>query len=238
MENPSITNHSDPFTELEGKLERSAAGRMANSRGKLSGTLLGRASGATRVAGENNNLWAVDGQPIRFHSVGGGKMNFTLNPDSEPDRLIAAFSEGVPTKEQPLRCLLYGLGLEDCLRNGRMTSSKTAPGRLSVSLSVVNRTPLGVAYLPAEYTEATTVSDRLQLMDAIDQLSPEVLAAVMDETTKQRVRAFVLGGRKPAATTDLGFSQFDESGEPDNDRNPAQATGDGNPEEPQQDRSL
>lgn len=196
MSENSIANQTEPTDPFEQKLLRSASGRKANSRGKLSGALLGKASGAERVAGYDNNLWAIEGEPVRFHSIGGGKVNFTLNPETEPDRLIAAFSEGEPKNDKPLRSLLYGLKLEDCLRSGRLTKSKTAPGRLSVSLSQVRRVRLGDAYLPAEYTETETVTDRMELMDVIDQLSPEVLATMMDETTKLSIRDFVLAGRE------------------------------------------
>ncbi len=201
MQNQNV-NQTEPADPFEQKLLRSASGRKANSRGKLSGALLGKASGAERVAGYDNNLWSIDGQPVRFHSIGGGKMNFTLNPETEPDRLIAAFSEGEPMKDKQLRSLLYGLKLEDCLRSGRVTKSKTAPGRLSVSLSQVRRVRLGDAYLPAQFTEAETVADRMDLMDAIDELAPEALATMMDAETTANIRKFVLDSREqPASPT-------------------------------------
>jgi hypothetical protein len=192
-------NETEVADDFEKKLKHSAAGRKANSRGKLSGALLGNAAGAVRAAGYDNNLFTLDGEPVRFHSIGGGKMNFTVNPETEPACLIAAFSVGEPQQDKPLRCLLYGLKREDCIRSGRPTSSKSAPNRLSVSLSQVRRVRLGDAYLPAEYTEAETVADRMDLMDVVDQLTPDELGTVMGAATRQKIREFVLAGREQSA---------------------------------------
>jgi hypothetical protein len=61
---------------------------------------------------------------------------------------------------------------------------------------------LGDAFLLPKYTEAETVADRMDLMDAIDALTPAELTTVMDAKTKQRIKEFVLAGRKVAAPAD------------------------------------
>ena len=199
--NEPIMSETEPVDEFEQKLLRSAAGRRANSRGKLSGSLLAKASGAERAAGYDNNLCTLDGEPVQFTSIGGGKTTFTTNPVRRAC-IVAAFSEGEPAGDQPVRSLLYGIRLEDCLRVGRSAKSKNAPGRLSVSLSQVRRLRLGDAFLLPKYTEAETVADRMDLMDAIDALTPAELTTVMDAKTKQRIKEFVLAGRKVAAPAD------------------------------------
>jgi hypothetical protein len=60
---------------------------------------------------------------------------------------------------------------------------------------------MGTAYLPAKYTEAASVGDRMDLMDAIDVLTSEELEAMMDATTREKIREFVLAGREAAAKT-------------------------------------
>src|ERR1039457_4876336 len=139
MNKSQIVEETEPPDEFEAKLERSAAGRLNNSRGKLSAALLGKACGGERAAGYDNNIWTINGVPVRFHTVGAGKTNFTLNPETETARLIGAFSEGEPQIDKPLRNRLYGLKLAACLRAGRQTKSKNAPGRVSVSLDQVRR---------------------------------------------------------------------------------------------------
>lgn len=58
---------------------------------------------------------------------------------------------------------------------------------------------MGTAYLPAKYTEAASVGDRMDLMDAIDVLTSEELEAMLDAGTRKKIRAFVLEGREELA---------------------------------------
>jgi hypothetical protein len=199
MEETNSTNQDQPADKFELKLERSAAGQRANSRGKLVGALVGRASGAVRAEGYDNNIWAIDGEPVRFTSVTGGKQTFSFNP-AGPASLIVASSEDVPTLDKPLLNRLYGLRLVDCVRAGRRATTTAAPKRISVSLGhITGRVRLGTAYLPAKYTEAASVGDRMDLMDAIDVLTSEELETMMDAATREKIREFVLAGREAAA---------------------------------------
>ena len=187
----------NPF---ELKFQRSPDGLNANTRGKVGGTLLGRACGAERAGDENDNLWAIDGASVRFHSVSGGKSTFTLNPITEPPRLIVALTRDKSDGDNPLRYWLYGLTLAACTQAGRPAKSKSAPGRLTVSVGQIpDRIELGYADLPAQYMETTTVPDRDAALSRIDQMTPEELTTIMGATTRERVRAFVLAGREEAA---------------------------------------
>ena len=196
MDETNITNQDQLVDDFELKLQRSAAGQRANSRGKLVGALVGRASGAVRAEGYDNNIWAINGEPVRFTSVTGGKQTFSFNPHG-PVSLIVASSEDAPTPDKPLLNRLYGLRLLDCVRAGRRATTAAAPKRISVSLGhITGRVRLGTAYLPAKYTEAASVGDRMDLMDAIDVLTSEELEAMLDAGTKAKIREFVLAGRK------------------------------------------
>ena len=187
----------NPF---ELKFQRSPDGLNANTRGKVGGTLLGRACGAERAGDENDNLWAIDGASVRFHSVSGGKSTFTLNPITEPPRLIVALTRDKSDGDNPLRYWLYGLTLAACTQAGRPAKSKSAPGRLTVSVGQIpDRIELGYADFPAQYMETTTVPDRDAALSRIDQMTPEELTTIMGATTRERVRAFVLAGREEAA---------------------------------------
>ena len=187
----------NPF---ELKFQRSPDGLNANTRGKVGGTLLGRACGAERAGDENDNLWAIDGASVRFHSVSGGKSAFTLNAATEPRRLIVALTLAKSEGNNPLRYWLYGLTLAACTQAGRPAKSKSAPGRLSVSVGQIpDRIELGYADFPAQYMETTTVPDRDAALSRIDRMTPEELTTIMGATTRERVRAFVLAGREEAA---------------------------------------
>src|ERR1022692_270568 len=160
---------TNPF---ELKFQRSDPGRSANARGKLIGTLLGRISGAERAGDDNDNLWAIDVGSVRFHSVSGGKSSFTLNPSTEPPRLIVALTQDKPDGDKPLRYWLYGLRLEACSDADRPAKSTSAPGRLIVSVGrVQDRVEIGFADLEARYVETKTVQDRDAAMVRINELT-------------------------------------------------------------------
>ena len=74
MEETNSTNQDQPVDKFELKLQRSADGQKANSRGKLVAALVGRASGAVRAEGYDNNIWAIDGERVPV-------------PVMEPDRM-------------------------------------------------------------------------------------------------------------------------------------------------------
>src|ERR1035438_4038764 len=135
MDETKVTNQNDVVDEfdlgLERDAERSASGQQANSRGKLLGLLLKRASGAESSKGRGDNLAAIDGVPVRFHTADG--KHFSLNPKVEPSSLIFATYEDEPTADKPLHCRIYGLRLADCLKVGRRAKSGTTE-RISVSL--------------------------------------------------------------------------------------------------------
>ena len=199
MDETNSTNQDQPVDNFELKLQRSADSQKANSRGKLVGALVGRASGAVRAEGYDNNIWAIDDARVRFTSVTGGRQTFSFNPGG-PASLIVASSEDVPTPDKPLLNRLYGLRLVDCVRAGRRATTAAAPKRISVSLGhITGRVRLGTAYLPAKYTEAASVGDRMDLMDAIDVLTSEELETMMDAATREKIREFVLAGREAAA---------------------------------------
>jgi hypothetical protein len=192
---------NDVINPFELKFRRSDPGRTANGLGKVIATAFGRASGAERAGTDNDNLWAIEGGSVRFHSVSGGKSTFTLNPATEPPRLIVALTQDKPDGDKPLRYWLYGLRLEACSEAGRTAKSTSAPGRLIVSVGQIrDRVELGYADLAAQYVETKTVPDRDAAMVRINELSPEALSTMMDAATRQNIREFVMAGR-PAITS-------------------------------------
>ena len=191
---------NETINPFEQKFQSSLPGLRANTGGKINGTLLGRACGAERAGGESDNLWGIDGESFRSHFVNGGKSAFTLNPATEPPRLIVALTKDKPEGDKPLRYWLYGLTLAACTQAGRPAKSKSAPGRLTVSVGQIpDRIELGYADFPAQYMETTTVPDRDAALSRIDRMTPEELTTIMGATTRERVRAFVLAGREEAA---------------------------------------
>src|ERR1035437_4901312 len=101
MEESNITNQDQPVDKFELKLQRSADGQKANSRGKLGAALVGRAPCAVRAEGYEKNIWAIDDARVRCSSVTGGKQTFSFNP-AGPASLIVPSMEDVPTPDTPL----------------------------------------------------------------------------------------------------------------------------------------
>jgi hypothetical protein len=176
--------------------EESVRGRKANIQNKLKGALLGVLSAGVRAKGYGDNTWTINGYSVRFHSLNKGGKSFTLNPSTEPESIVVAFSRDEVTEDKPLKCAIYGLKRADCMRVGQLVESKTNPGRVSVHLSGVPKDRLGTAYLPAKYTEAETTMDRDKMMKAIDALTSEEMASMMDSITKSNIREFVMEGRE------------------------------------------
>ena len=197
-----MNDTTNPFEE---RFQSSLLGLQANSNGKVTCTLLGRACGAERAGGVGDNLWAIDGEAVRFHSVHGGKSSFTLNPTTEPPRLIVALTQDKSETDKPMRYWLYGLTLDACKQAGRPVKSTSAPGRLTVSVGQVqDRIELGYADLPTRYVGIITVPDRDAALSQIDQMTTEELAIIMIAATREKIQAFILAGRQePAATTSL-----------------------------------
>src|ERR1017187_2656600 len=59
-----VVSMNETINPFELKFQRSPDGLNANTRGKIVGTLLGRACGAERAGDENDNLWAIDGASV------------------------------------------------------------------------------------------------------------------------------------------------------------------------------
>ena len=211
----------NPF---ELKFQSSLPGLRANTGGKIDGALVGRACGAERTGGESDNLWGIDGQSFRSHFVNGGKSTFTLNPATEPPRLIVALTKDKPEGDKPLRYWLYGLTLGACTQAGRPAKSKSAPGRLTISVGQIpDRIELGYADVPAQYAMITTVPDRDAALGRIDQMTAEELSTIMGATTREKIRAFVLAGREAAPATGPTLSPGVEAVAPEVEREPAES---------------
>lgn len=207
---------NDTTNPFELKFQRALPALKANTNGKIIGTLLGRACGAERAGGENDNLWAIDGEAVRFHSVNGGKSTFTLNPTTEPPRIIVALTKDKSEGDKPLRYWLYGLTMETCAQAGRPAKSTSAPSRLTVSVGQIqDRIELGYADLPAKYMEISTVPDRDAALSRIDQMTTEELSTIMGATTREKVRAFVLAGREQSASAESEEQTVVEQGPAD-----------------------
>ena len=200
----NITNQNEVMDEFDLELLRSAerhsGGQKANGRGKHLGLLLMMATGAESAKGRSDNLAAINGVPVRFHSADG--KHFSLNPKTEAPSLIFATYKGKPTADKPLHCRIYGLRLADCLEAGKRAKSGSTE-RVSVSLALVGkRIRLGNAFFPAKFIEADSPDHWMALEGAITKLTGAELETMMDVVTRENIRAFVLTGREePAPAT-------------------------------------
>jgi hypothetical protein len=204
MNETNITNQNEVMDEFDLELLRSAerhsGGQKANGRGKHLGLLLMMATGAESAKGRSDNLAAINGVPVRFHSADG--KHFSLNPKTEAPSLIFATYKGKPTADKPLHCRIYGLRLADCLKAGKRAKSGSTE-RVSVSLALVGkRIRLGNAFFPSKFIEADSPDHWMALEGAITKLTGAELETMMDVVTRENIRAFVLTGREePAPAT-------------------------------------
>ena len=201
MNETNITNQNEVMDEFDLELQRSAerhtGGQKANGRGKHLGLLLMRATGAESAKGRSDNLAAINGVPVRFHSADG--KHFSLNPKTEAPSLIFATYKGKPTADKPLHCRIYGLRLAECLKAGKRAKSGSTE-RVSISLALVGkRIRLGNAFLPSKFIEADSPDHWMDLEDAIAKLTGAELETMMDVVTRENIRAFVLTRREEPA---------------------------------------
>jgi hypothetical protein len=209
MNETNITNQNEVMDEFDLELQRSAerhtGGQKANGRGKHLGLLLMRATGAESAKGRSDNLAAINGVPVRFHSADG--KHFSLNPKTEAPSLIFATYKGKPTADKPLHCRIYGLRLAECLKAGKRAKSGSTE-RVSVSLALVGkRIRLGNAFFPSKFIEAESPDHWMDLEGAIAKLTGAELETMMDAATREKIRAFVLVGcEEPAPAAVSVFS--------------------------------
>lgn len=169
-----------------------ARGRIAHFMGALVAALIGKQIGADRPE-KFANHHVLDGHPFQIRTISGSQNTFTVNPDTEPDRIIVAAKRAKESTEDVNCYALFGVLTADAIANGRRSGSRghAKSAHIQVSLGAVDRVNIGVARIPCHLITATTADERRDLLGAIDALAVD--QGVMDEKTVKKARAFVQG---------------------------------------------
>lgn len=184
------TTEPSPVQPVQASPAHSARGRIAHFMGALVAALIGKQIGADRPE-KFANYHVLDGHPFQIRTISGSQNTFTVNPATEPDRIIVA-ARRVKESTEDVNCYaLFGVLTANAIAHGRRSGSRghAKSGHIQVSLGAVDRVNIGEARIPCHLITAATKDERRDLLGAIDALV--VGQAVMNETTVEIARAFV-----------------------------------------------
>jgi hypothetical protein len=196
-ETASAASEAQPLTEVS--LTRSRRGRVAHFMGALVAAVLGKQIGADRPERFSNHH-VLDGKPFQIRTISGTQNTFTVNPVTEPDRIIVAAKCTRESTEDVSCYRLFGVLTADAIAVGRKSGSRghIKSAHLQVSLTGVNQTCLGEARIVPDLITAERSEERLQLLEAIDGLVID--QGVLDVATLEKIRAFICDAGNQDAT--------------------------------------
>jgi hypothetical protein len=148
--------------------DRSQRGARAHYLGNLVAAYVGRQFGARRVR-QFANHHDLDGQAFQIRTISGSQNTFTVNRDTEPDRIIAV-------RRTRNGYSLFGIRREDALAVAKKSSSRghVKSGHQQVSLPQVKKVELGSIAFPDALVHADTSDQRRRLLEQIDGLAPDL----------------------------------------------------------------
>jgi len=161
--------------ETEAVAQRSARGAIAHYAGELVGGYVGRILGARRIKAWSNHH-SLTGIAFQIRSINGTQNTFTVNRDTEPEKIIVAAKKRDKNLQGSSRYALYGVLREDAFAHAKKSSSKghVKSGHQQVSLSQINKVELGCIIIPDELVVAATSEQRLQLLDRINAMDADL----------------------------------------------------------------
>ena len=148
--------------------DRSQRGARTHYLGNLVAAFVGRQLGARRVR-QFANHHDLDGQAFQVRTISGSQNTFTINRDTEPDRIIAV-------RRTRNGYSLFGVQREDALAVAKKSSSRghVKSGHQQVSLAQVKKVELGSIVIPDVLVQADTSDQRRRLLEQIDGLAADL----------------------------------------------------------------
>lgn len=171
----------------------SIRGRIAHFRGALVGALLGKLIQADRPERFANHH-SLEGIAFQIRTISGTQDTFTVNPPTEPERIVVAAKRPKESAADRLCYALFGVLKGDAVAHAKRSGSRghARSAHLQVSLGRVRRTELGKVHIPLTTITATSADERVRLLDAIDSLTLSETVGVADQQTIENIKSFIL----------------------------------------------
>ena len=154
---------------------RTQRGASAHYLGETVGALVGRILGAHRIrAWSNHHSW--ESVPFQIRTINGKQNTFTVNFDTEPEKIIVAVKKHDKNRLGSVRYILYGVSRADAFGIAKKSLSRdnVNSGHHLVSLTQVPKVELGSIIIPDDLVVADTSEQRNRLLDRINLLEPDL----------------------------------------------------------------
>jgi hypothetical protein len=177
---------------------RTQRGASAHFLGETVGAYVGRILGAHRIRAWSNHH-ALVGVPFQIRTINGKQSTFTVNFDTEPEKIIVAVKKRDKNRLGSARYILYGVSRADAFGIAKKSLSRghVKSGHHLVSLTQVPKVELGSIVIPDNLVAADTSEQRNRLLDRINLLEPDLA-----DPAVKAARAFLAAeparGRAPA----------------------------------------
>jgi hypothetical protein len=182
-----VTTETEAAARAALQAQRSARGTSAHYLGETVGAYVGRIVGARRVKSWSNHH-SLDGMQFQIRTISGRQNTFTVNFTTEPEKIIVAAKRRDATLDGSSRYALFGVLRADAFAVAKKSMSRghLKSGHHLVSLAQVHKVGLGSVVIPDDLVVADTSERRLQLLDGINLLEPD-----LDNPAVQAARAFL-----------------------------------------------
>jgi hypothetical protein len=154
---------------------RTQRGASAHYLGETVGAFVGRILGAHRIrAWSNHHSW--ESVPFQIRTINGKQNTFTVNFDTEPEKIIVAVKKRDKNLIGSARYILYGVLRTDAFGIAKKSLSRghVKSGHHLVSLTQVQKVELGSIIIPDDLVVADTSEQRNRLLDRINLLEPDL----------------------------------------------------------------
>ena len=154
---------------------RTQRGASAHYLGETVGALVGRILGAHRIRAWSNHHELV-GVPFQVRTINGKQSTFTVNFDTEPEKIIVAVKKRDKNLIGSARYILYGVSRADAFGIAKKSLSRghVKSGHHLVSLTQVPKVEFGSIIIPDNLVAADTSEQRNRLLDRINLLEPDL----------------------------------------------------------------
>lgn len=154
---------------------RHQQGARAHFAGSLVAAYIGRGIRATRTKPFANHH-ELAGTQFQIRTISGSQNTFTVNRDTEPEKIIVAVRKPDKTLVGASRYMLCGVRRDAAFGRARKSMSRghAKSGHHLVSISQVTKVEFGTVLILDEFVMADTAEDRVRLLARITTLAPDL----------------------------------------------------------------
>jgi hypothetical protein len=182
---------------------RTQRGASAHYLGETVGAYVGRILGAHRIRAWSNHH-SLESVPFQVRTINGKQNTFTVNRDTEPEKIIVAVKKRDKNLVGSARYILYGVSRAGAFGIAKKSLSRghVKSGHHLVSLAQVPKVELGSIVISDEIVIAETSEQRNRLLDRINLLEPDLADPVV-----KAARAFLAPAHEVMLLADSSLAE-------------------------------